>query len=77
VDLGVSRGLVQATYVQLEAEGYLRAFGGSATRVAFSPQATIVTSPKPTPPARLEIDFAPGRLDLNSFPARDWLWASR
>jgi DNA-binding transcriptional MocR family regulator len=47
----------------------------SATRVAFSPQATGVTSPKPTRAARMEIDFAPGRPDLNSFPARDWLWA--
>ncbi|MBO4269492.1 PLP-dependent aminotransferase family protein [Microbispora triticiradicis] len=75
VDLGVSRGLVQATYEQLEAEGYLRAFGGSATRVAFRPQATVVTSPEGTPAARMEIDFAPGRPDLNSFPARDWLWA--
>ncbi|MGH8829266.1 MAG: aminotransferase class I/II-fold pyridoxal phosphate-dependent enzyme [Jiangellaceae bacterium] len=77
VDLGVSRGLVQATYEQLEAEGYLPAFGGSATRVAFSPQAPGVTSPRPTPAARLEIDFAPGRPDLNSLPARDWLWACR
>ena len=74
VDLGVSRGLAQATYEQLEAEGYLRAIGGSATRVAFSPRATghITNAP---PPARMEIDFAPGRPDLNSFPARDWLWA--
>jgi GntR family transcriptional regulator / MocR family aminotransferase len=77
VDLGVSRGLVQASYEQLEAEGYLRAIGGSATLVAFSPQATGVTSPKPTPAATMEIDFAPGRPDLNSFPARDWLWACR
>ena len=75
VDLGVSRGLVQATYEQLAAEGYLRAVGGSATRVAFSPQAAVVTPPERTPAARMEIDFAPGRPDLNSFPARDWLWA--
>ena len=75
VDLGVSRGLVQATYEQLAAEGYLRAVGGSATRVAFSPQAAVVTPPERTPTARMEIDFAPGRPDLNSFPARDWLWA--
>lgn len=74
-DLGVSRGVVQATYGQLEAEGYLRARGGSATRVAFSPQATVLTGPEPAPAARLQIDFAPGRPDLNSFPARDWLWA--
>jgi GntR family transcriptional regulator / MocR family aminotransferase len=74
-DLGVSRGLVQATYEQLEAEGYLRAVGGSATRVAFSPQPTVLASPKSTRSALPEIDFAPGRPDLNSFPARDWLWA--
>ncbi|WP_328990708.1 PLP-dependent aminotransferase family protein [Kribbella sp. NBC_01245] len=74
-DLGVSRGLVQATYEQLEAEGYLRAFGGSATRVAFSPQSAVTTLSKPTPVARMEIDFIPGRPDLNSFPTRDWLWA--
>ena len=74
-DLGVSRGLVQASYEQLEAEGYLRAMGGSATRVAFSPPATAISSPAPRPRARLGIDFAPGRPDLNSFPARDWLWA--
>src|SRR5262247_1385900 len=32
--LGVSRGLVQECYGQLQAEGYLTARGGSATRVA-------------------------------------------
>ena len=74
-DLGVSRGLVQASYEQLEAEGYLYAMGGSATRVAFSPQATVVPSSTPTPTTTLEIDFAPGRPDLRSFPTRDWLWA--
>lgn len=75
VDLGVSRGLVQATYEQLVAEGYLSAVGGSSTRVAFRPQATAVTPPERLPAARMEIDFVPGRPDLNSFPARDWLWA--
>lgn len=74
-DLGISRGLVQASYEQLEAEGYLRAVGGSGTRVAYSPQTAVLTPPPPPPPATLAIDFAPGRPDLNSFPARDWLWA--
>jgi GntR family transcriptional regulator/MocR family aminotransferase len=74
-DLGISRGLVQATYEQLEAEGYLRAVGGSATRVAFSPQTAAGVPSTPTPTPRPEIDFVPGRPDLNSFPARDWLWA--
>lgn len=74
-DLGISRGLVQASYEQLEAEGYLRAIGGSATRVAYSPQTTVLAPPPATPPTRLEVDFAPGRPDLRSFPAHAWLWA--
>ena len=42
--LGVSRGLVQECYGQLQAEGYLTSRGGSATRVA----ALAVPSPVPT-----------------------------
>ncbi|WP_112248823.1 MocR-like pyridoxine biosynthesis transcription factor PdxR [Kribbella monticola] len=74
-DLGVSRGLVQSTYNQLESEGYLRAFSGSATRVAFSPLQSAVAPHDTVVPAKPTIDFVPGRPDLNSFPARDWLWA--
>src|SRR6266705_2382729 len=33
-DLGLSRGLVQDCYAQLQAEGYLTSRAGSATRVA-------------------------------------------
>jgi GntR family transcriptional regulator / MocR family aminotransferase len=40
--LGLSRGLVQDCYVQLQAEGYLTSRAGSATRVA--------TPPPPPPP---------------------------
>lgn len=75
-DLGVSRGLVQATYEQLESEGYLRAVGGSGTRVALS---LHVPTPSPSPqaaPADVAADFTPGVPDLRSFPVRDWLWAS-
>jgi GntR family transcriptional regulator/MocR family aminotransferase len=39
--LGLSRGLVQECYAQLQAEGYLTAHTGSATRVA---QAAIATN---------------------------------
>ncbi|WP_405060155.1 PLP-dependent aminotransferase family protein [Kribbella sp. NBC_01505] len=74
-DLGVSRGLVQATYDQLEAEGYLRAVAGSATRVAFSAPKAAVSRTAPAAVPTPDIDFVPGRPDLNSFPARDWLWA--
>jgi GntR family transcriptional regulator / MocR family aminotransferase len=74
-ELGVSRGLVTECFSQLEAEGYLSARAGSATRVA----ATATAPPGPPGPAspapRPAIDFRPGVPDLNSFPVRDWLWA--
>jgi GntR family transcriptional regulator / MocR family aminotransferase len=74
-ELGVSRGLVTECFGQLEAEGYLSARAGSATRVAASSPAP----PGPPRPAsaapRPAIDFRPGVPDLNSFPVRDWLWA--
>jgi GntR family transcriptional regulator / MocR family aminotransferase len=74
-ELGISRGLVQTCYEQLEAEGYLTARPGSATRVA--PAATV---PAPTARAaistvRPDISFTPGIPDLGSFPIRDWIWA--
>lgn len=74
-ELGVSRGLVQASYEQLEAEGYLLARGGSATRVAFTPGPGVVEAGTPPLAAVMAIDFAPGRPDLRSFPMRDWMWA--
>jgi GntR family transcriptional regulator/MocR family aminotransferase len=74
-DLGVSRGLVQTTYEQLVAEGYLTAVPGGATRVAPVPQDTPVPTRPPEALASHGIDFAPGRPDLSSFPMRDWLWA--
>src|SRR5690242_8982293 len=45
-ELGLSRGLVQTCYEQLEAEGYLTARPGSATRVA----AAATVSPPTTRP---------------------------
>jgi GntR family transcriptional regulator/MocR family aminotransferase len=74
--LGISRGLVQDCYVQLQAEGYLTARVGSATRVAPCARETPVPAPAP-PTAGLDIDFRPGVPDLASFPRDDWLWATR
>src|SRR6476620_1478656 len=73
--LGVSRGLVQASYEQLEAEGYLLARGGSATRVALGTQAVDVDAGAAPPAPAMSIDFSPCRPYLHSFPTRDWLWA--
>jgi GntR family transcriptional regulator / MocR family aminotransferase len=75
-ELGVSRGLVQDCYVQLQGEGYLSTHVGSATRVARAAQdAPPAAVPKPAP--SLDVDFRPGVPDLSSFPRGDWLWATR
>ncbi|MGI5126850.1 PLP-dependent aminotransferase family protein [Pseudonocardia sp. CA-107938] len=77
--LDVSRGLVQETYEQLLAEGYLTSRSGSGTRVAAvhtdvedHPAAAVA----PAAP-RMEIDFTVGVPDLASFPRADWAWALR
>ncbi|HEX6685415.1 MAG TPA: PLP-dependent aminotransferase family protein [Candidatus Limnocylindrales bacterium] len=76
-ELGVSRGLVQECYGQLQAEGYLETRVGSATRVA----PCAVAPPSPPPKAAIEpemkFNFRPGVPDLASFPRGDWLWAQR
>ncbi|GAA3141849.1 PLP-dependent aminotransferase family protein [Streptomyces rameus] len=75
--LGVSRGLVQECYAQLQAEGYLVTRPGSATRVAGG----AVVPPAGTRPrrtaSRLVADFRWGVPDLAAFPVQDWLWATR
>jgi GntR family transcriptional regulator / MocR family aminotransferase len=76
-ELGLSRGLVQDCYAQLQAEGYLSTRVGSATRVAAG---TGVRPAAPAPvaaPRRLMADFLVGVPDLASFPRDDWLWALR
>ncbi|TCO65916.1 PLP-dependent aminotransferase family protein [Actinocrispum wychmicini] len=73
--LGISRGIVQDCYAQLQAEGYLTTRVGSATRVAATAQVPP-TQPKPVTP-QLDIDFASGVPDLASFPRTDWAWAMR
>jgi GntR family transcriptional regulator / MocR family aminotransferase len=89
-ELGLSRGLVQDCYSQLQAEGYLSADVGSATRVAA--RAEVISSPAPSSPAPspavvagggarpgavMSVDFASGVPDLASFPRADWAWAVR
>ncbi|MBL1082352.1 PLP-dependent aminotransferase family protein [Streptomyces actinomycinicus] len=77
--LGLSRGLVQDCYAQLQAEGYLVGRIGSATRVAPCTRAT--EPPRAEEPdgrlPRLIADFRHGVPDLASFPLTDWLAAVR
>jgi GntR family transcriptional regulator/MocR family aminotransferase len=74
-ELGVSRGLVQECYAQLQAEGYLTTRLGSATRVTTGAQAPPISAARAAPAPPLAIDFRPGVPDLSSFPRHDWLWA--
>ena len=77
-ELGLSRGLVQDCYAQLQAEGYLSTQVGSATRVAAGagiPPVALV--PAVVTRQRMVADFLAGVPDLASFPRSDWLWALR
>jgi GntR family transcriptional regulator / MocR family aminotransferase len=74
-ELGVSRGLVQECYAQLQAEGYLDTRVGSATRVTGGAHAPPTSPARAAPAPRLAVDFLPGVPDLSSFPRHDWLWA--
>jgi GntR family transcriptional regulator / MocR family aminotransferase len=76
-ELGLSRGLVQDCYEQLQAEGYLATRVGSATRVAAGAAGPRPPAPDPARPAQLTVDFASGVPDLASFPRADWAWAVR
>jgi len=78
--LGLSRGLVQDCYAQLQAEGYLTSRAGSATRVAIGAAAHNDTPPKPAPPPHRQhtiADFRHGVPDLRLAPREDWAWAVR
>jgi GntR family transcriptional regulator/MocR family aminotransferase len=76
--LGLSRGLIQECYAQLQAEGYLITRGGSATRVATAAtRAGPAPRPAPPPPAQLVADFRSSVPDLASVPRENWAWAVR
>jgi GntR family transcriptional regulator / MocR family aminotransferase len=71
--LGLSRGLVQECYAQLQAEGYLVTRGGSATRVVWAAtRAVPERRPPPSALTRLAADFASGVPDLASVPRESW-----
>jgi GntR family transcriptional regulator/MocR family aminotransferase len=76
-ELGCSRWVVVEAYLQLSAEGYLRARAGGGTVVAA--QLTPVTSAPRSPAVRavppVVIDFEPGLPDLAAFPRSTWLRA--
>jgi GntR family transcriptional regulator/MocR family aminotransferase len=88
-ELSLSRGLVQDCYAQLQAEGYLSADVGAATRVAaragaegpvaagHSHSEAWRDAAASTGGTRLNVDFASGVPDLSSFPRADWAWAVR
>lgn len=77
--LGLSRGLVQECYAQLQAEGYLVTRGGSATRVAATATGARARPGDPArpPQRRLAADFASGVPDLSLAPREAWAWAVR
>ncbi|QKV78937.1 PLP-dependent aminotransferase family protein [Amycolatopsis sp. Hca4] len=75
---GLSRGLVQDCYAQLQAEGYLTSRPGSATRVAAVARRATTAPPSPRPPSRPALaDFRHGVPDLRLAPREDWAWAVR
>ncbi|MFI9333084.1 PLP-dependent aminotransferase family protein [Kitasatospora sp. NPDC052868] len=75
--LGLSRGLVQECYAQLQSEGYLVTRPGSATRVAAcAAPPPGAARPGPATPG-LVADFQWGVPDLGAFPLQDWLRATR
>ena len=74
--LGISRGVVVEAFEQLDAEGYLQAVPGGATRVAAG------TVPAAGPARSLELpryefDFRPGRPDVTAFPRAAWVRSLR
>jgi GntR family transcriptional regulator/MocR family aminotransferase len=76
-ELGVSRGLVLECFAQLQAEGFLTARAGAATRVAAGAQTPVAVHRIAPPAQRLAVDFRTGVPDLTSFPRHDWAWALR
>jgi GntR family transcriptional regulator/MocR family aminotransferase len=78
--LGLSRGLVQDAYAQLQSEGYLTSREGSATRVAEAavhPESPAPRAIAPEQPRYPVADFRHGVPDLRLAPREDWAWAIR
>jgi GntR family transcriptional regulator/MocR family aminotransferase len=79
--LGLSRGLVQDCYAQLQSEGYLTSRAGSATRVAPTAVARPLERPRQNNSTNRRrhpvADFRSGVPDLGLVPREDWSWAIR
>jgi GntR family transcriptional regulator/MocR family aminotransferase len=72
----VSRGIVVEAYEQLTAEGWLATRPGGTTTVSR------VAAPEPSRPPKeaprtFDVDFSPGRPDLDEFPRAAWLRSVR
>lgn len=77
-DLAVTRRVVVEAYDQLIAEGYLLARPGAGTVVNHAPRTPPAAHASPTTGAPdVEIDFRPGRPDLDLFPRTAWARATR
>jgi GntR family transcriptional regulator/MocR family aminotransferase len=76
-DLGVTRHVVVDAYEQLVAEGYLISRQGAPTIVNHIPAARAQAAPAETDEAAIEVDFRPGRPDLDLFPRAAWSRAAR
>lgn len=76
-ELGVSRGVVTATYDQLAAEGYLHTRQGAPVRVARGVSAQPARPPAPSLLPQFTYDFSPDLPDLAGFPRDRWLRSLR
>jgi GntR family transcriptional regulator/MocR family aminotransferase len=76
-DLDVSRKVIVEAYDQLIAEGYLVARRGAGTIVNEAPQHRPHTGRQAADPVTVEVDFRPGRPDLELFPRTAWARAAR
>ncbi|GAA1265970.1 PLP-dependent aminotransferase family protein [Kitasatospora nipponensis] len=77
-DLGLARNTVAEAYAQLAAEGWLASRQGSGTTVAQRSPCAPPEPPPVRPPApSYRYDLRSGRPDLDLFPRRDWLAATR
>jgi GntR family transcriptional regulator/MocR family aminotransferase len=76
VQLAISRGIVVEAYEQLGAEGYLATTPGGVTRVAIMSRPPPART-RPAPATVFDVDFRPGRPDLDLFPRETWLRSVR
>ena len=71
-DLGIARGTVVESYVQLRAEGYLAARTGAGTWVAAIAAPPPAAAPSPARQRPPRFSFHPGLPDLTAFPHAAW-----